>query len=167
MPKSEARKRAEEAAKSVDLTDFVSAQGWMGPYPGIDGADLWARYGRSPSGRWALSGVMLLGDAITSAQLRKVPVAALENSWNLSNAQASAKRDEISDLPPLKRTPDMTPEAFSRLVAEHYRRWADLVPHAVPAMAADCGASRATVHSWVREARLRGFLPPGRERKTQ
>lgn len=162
-------------ASAPELSDFLEYlthartddEVWLGPFTEDPHVDMYGRLTRAPSGRWQLSGVLLLGDAITSGQLRKVPVGLLENSWNLSSRAAMQRREAIEeDLPPLRRTAKMRPEDFSRVVAEHYRAWAELVPHPVAAMARDSGVNRATVHSWVREARLRGFLPPGREGKT-
>ena len=101
-------------------------------------------------------------DAITTDRLKSVPVRALENSWNLTkNVDA---REEIRDLPKLERD-GRTPEEFGQLVAEHYKAWAAIVPHPVAAMAADAGVKAPTVHGWVREARLRGFLPPAQRGK--
>lgn len=181
MAKSKWHEQAVAASKATPVDDYLyglthagtESERWVGPYPDVSGADLWARYTRSESGRWQLSGVVLLGEAITSAQLRKVPVAALENSWNLSAADPAGRREKIRDLPPLVRTEDISPMDFSRLVADYYTKWSALVDHPVAAMRADAteaagvDVTAATVHSWVREARLRGFLPPGRERKNK
>lgn len=128
----------------------------------VPNAELYAGYTRTEAGRLVLSGLVLLGDALTADTIHKVPVTALENSVNIS---AGDVREEIDKLPPLQRTSDMSPEDFSRLVAQHYLTWAKGVPHPAAAMAADAGAKVATVHTWVREARLRGFLPPAKRRK--
>lgn len=106
--------------------------------------------------------MLLLGDALTADLLRKIPVAELENSANITRVQQV--REEIDRLPPLKRD-DMEAEEFSRLVAEHYRTWARVVPHPAAAMAADADVKVPTVHTWIREARLRGFLEAGRRGK--
>lgn len=122
-------------------------------------------YSESSSGRLVVSALLLVGDAITAESLRAVRMVALENSANLSNRDA---RDALSDLRargPLKRTGDMSPEQFSELVAEHYRVWSRFVPHPVAAMAKEAGVKAPTVHSWIRDARLRGLLPPGRRGK--
>ncbi|MFI6788620.1 hypothetical protein ACIBG4_14950 [Nonomuraea sp. NPDC050383] len=128
----------------------------------VPGAGIAAGYTRNEAGRYVLSAVMLVGDAITAEVLRKVPVAELENSINIS---ATEVREEIDQLPPLKRAPGMDPEDFSRLVAEHYRTWSKAVPHPAGAMAADAGVSVGTVHNWLREARIRKFLPPAKRGK--
>jgi DNA-directed RNA polymerase specialized sigma24 family protein len=131
----------------------------------MPGLEVGARYARSDSGRWVLTGVVLMGDALTADQLRAVPVAALENSMNLSDEGAEAARVEIEKLPPLARQAGMSPEEFSDLVAQHYRAWAALVPHPAAAIASAQGVKVPTVHTWIREARLRGLLPPARRGK--
>jgi hypothetical protein len=142
---------------------------WAGYYRGqiLPGSALWARFTKSESGRQVLSGLLLLGDAITGEQLRKVPVAVMENSQNLTEAYWKGElREDLAKLPPLQRQSDMSAEDFSRLVAEHYRAWAKAVPSPAAAIAAEWGVKPPTVHSWIREARLRGFLPPARRGKS-
>jgi hypothetical protein len=111
--------------------------------------------------------VMLLGGAITADLLRKVPVAALENSQNLGDV-FSERYDqihaELAKLPALERG-KLDAEDFSRLVAEHYKTWARHVPHPALEMAVRWGVKSPTMHTWIREARLRGFLPPARRGK--
>ncbi|MGW5272744.1 hypothetical protein ACWEQP_09195 [Streptomyces sp. NPDC004044] len=122
-----------------------------------------AQFVEGKDGRLVMSGLLVLDDAITTDRLKAVPVRALENSWNLTkNVDA---REEIRELPKLERDA-RSPEEFAQLVAEHYRAWAAIVPHPVAAMAADAGVKPPTVHSWVREARLRGLLPPAKRGKT-
>ncbi|MQA78099.1 MAG: hypothetical protein GEV10_06415 [Streptosporangiales bacterium] len=127
-------------------------------------AAMFARFEQGSTGRWLLTGVLLLGEAVTADRLRKVPVAALENSWNLT-VDGGDFRAEVEALPPLKREPGMPPEEFSDLVAQHYTTWARYVAHPADAMAAEHGIKVPTVHTWIREARLRGFLPPARRGK--
>lgn len=135
------------------------------PVPGVA---LWAQRRRSELGRWVLTGLLILGDAITAEQLRRVPVAGLENAANLSADSAYTKmREELDRLPPLRRAEGMTPEGFSRLVAEHYKVWARYVPHPAAAMAAEWQVKPSTMHTWIREARLRGLLPPAKRGKAR
>jgi hypothetical protein len=129
----------------------------------VPGAQLYAGFTEAPSGRLVLSGLVLLGEALTADMLRKVPVAALENSANIARQQEG--RAEVDRLPPLKRDPSLSAEDFSRLVADHYRAWARIVTHPAAAMAADADVKVPTVHSWIREARLRGHLESGRRGK--
>lgn len=131
----------------------------------VPGAEIYAGYSETSAGRLVMSGMVLLGDAITADMLRKVPVKEIENSANIG--YKTTVREDVDKLPPLQRTPDMAPEDFSRLVAQHYLTWARSVPHPAAAMAADAGAKVPTVHSWIREARLRGFLPPAKRGKAK
>lgn len=126
----------------------------------------WAGFEPDENGRPVLVGVVMYGEAITADLMRKVPIAALENTVNLTNRVSREQlEDELKSLPPLKREPDMTPEAFSQLVADHFRAWAKAVPHPAAAMAAEAEVKPPTVHGWIREARLRGLLPPAKRKK--
>lgn len=148
------------------LGDLVGGDwtGWhRGAMKSVPEAAVWARFSEAESGRWVLSGLLLLGDAIKGETLRKVPVSVMENSHNLTQRQGAEDMDTIKELPPLRRESGMSPESFSQLVARHYRAWAAVVPNPAAAIAAEWGIKAPTVHSWIREARLRGFLPPARE----
>lgn len=122
-----------------------------------------ALFTEGKDGRLVMSGLLILDDAITTDRLKSVPVRALENSWNLTRNNDA--RERIRELPKLDRG-SRSPEEFAQLVAEHYRAWSAIVPHPVAAMAADAGVKAPTVHGWVREARLRGFLPPAKRGKS-
>ncbi|WP_433361954.1 hypothetical protein ACQPZX_29445 [Actinoplanes sp. CA-142083] len=138
------------------------------------GAAMFTALRHDEDGRPVLAGVLVLadirpygpGDAVTAETLRKVPVSAIENARSL-NQTFDQVQAEIADLTPLKDADRSDPVAFSQLVAEHYKAWARAVPHVVAAMAAEAGVKPPTVHTWVREARLRGFLPPARKRGTR
>jgi hypothetical protein len=140
---------------------------WRSWYKGhmkaVPDAALWAQYKDNEDGRKVLTGLLLVGDAITADMLRRVPVTALENSATLTGVD-QAVRKALKDLPSLERG-ERSPEEFSQLVAEHYKAWAQFVSHPVAAMAAEAKVKPATMHTWVREARLRGFLPPARRGK--
>ncbi|MFF5201745.1 hypothetical protein ACFY3B_19300 [Micromonospora parva] len=147
------------------LGDLLGGE-WGGWHRGriVPDAAVWARFSEEESGRWVLSGLLVLGDAVKGETLRKVPVSVMENSHNLTQRQGDAEvMDAIADLPPLRREAGMTPEEFSQLVARHYRAWAAVVPSPVAAIAAEWKVKPPTVHTWIREARLRGFLPPARK----
>lgn len=137
--------------------------GWYAEDSGVRDTALFAQMKQNEAGRWMLTGLLLLGESLTADKLRTVPVTALENSSNLSATQEF--RAAVDALPPLKRTAEMSPEDFSRLVAEHYNTWARFVPHPAAAIAAEWDAKVPTVHTWIREARLRGFLPPAQRGK--
>lgn len=148
---------------------------WRGVHKGhanaIPEAAVFNALRQDENGRWVLAGVMVLadirpdgpGDAVTAEMLRKVSVTAMENSANLTGVDELI-HGQLDELPRLERA-DRGPEEFSRIVAEHYKVWAQYVTHPVAAMAAEAKVKPATMHTWVREARLRGFLPPARRGK--
>ncbi|TWG23576.1 hypothetical protein [Actinoplanes teichomyceticus] len=142
---------------------------WSGRHRGrlLDDAAVFSRFSESPSGRKVLTGLLLLGDATSAIKgetLRKVPVARMENSNNLTRSYWEGDlAAALKDLPPLRREAGMSAEQFSQLVAKHYEAWAPAVPSPAAAIAAEWGVKSATVHSWIREARLRGYLPPARQ----
>lgn len=153
------------------LNASVLGPGWEGYHVGVlvPGVAVWAQLRAGRSGKDVLAGVLLLapaGAGITGEQLRKVPVAALENAANLSLDEAFEKvRERTGRLAPLVRADAESGEEFSALVAEHYKAWAAHVPHPAAAMAAEWKVKPATIHSWIREARLRGLLPQVRRGK--
>jgi hypothetical protein len=158
-------------ALARQLSDETGME-WTGRHQGdvsaVPEAALFSAFRTDDAGRQVLAGVMLMGDAITAEMLRKVPVAALENSRNLSQGNADdAVREELAKITPLQDADRSDPEAFSRLVAEHYRAWARVVPHPAAAMARHAGVKSPTVHTWIREARLRGLLPPAKRGKAR
>lgn len=118
-----------------------------------------AQLTRGPSGRLIVSGLLILDPAITTDRLKSVPIRAIEDDANRSESTKATK------LPPLTRE-GRSPEEFAQLVADHYRAHAAVVANPVAAMAAAAGVKPPTVHTWVREARLRGLLPPASRRKS-
>lgn len=118
------------------------------------------RYGPDVrSGRLIVTGLLLDRSAVTAEMLRKIPLSRIEAAANLGSEGAAPV-----DLPPLDRPGDGSladSDAFSMLVARHYRAWASTSPHPAARMAEAAGRSPATVHSWIYRARLRGFLPLG------
>ncbi len=105
----------------------------------------------------------MIGETITSDMLRRVPLAAMEAAANVS--QENAVRSALAMLGPLSRDRAESAEDFSRRVAEHYRLWAAHVPNPAARIAAEHKVKLATVHTWIRDARLRGLLPPARRGK--
>lgn len=152
-------------AETLTRATGMEWAGWhAGDVPTIRDAAVLAAFLPDEHGRRVLAGIMLLGEAITAEMLRQVPIAAIENSRNLTEQDV---RDKIRKLTPLQDADRSEPDAFSDLVATHYKLWAAAVPHPVAAMAADAHVKPATVHTWVREARLRGLLPRTRRGKAQ
>ena len=113
---------------------------------------LTARFDLSPDqhGRPVLTSLTLEGDVITADDLRRISVRKLE-AQGVAIPERPAK--------PLTRPAASGPDAHPRLVAEHYLWRAAQVSNPAKAMAEDAGVPVATVHSWIREARLLGLLP--------
>ncbi len=148
------------------LTGLLGGEG-HGWHRGDAGADaaVWVQLDKV-DGSLRATGVLLLGDVINVRDLAKVPLVAIENSVNLGVRKAEdVARDELAKLPPLERSPEISSEEWSERVAAHYRVWAQAVPNPGAAMAAEWRVNRQTVGSWIREARLRGLLPPARAKK--
>jgi len=120
---------------------------------------LTARFDLTPdlNGRAVLTKLTLEGWPITADDLRKLSVRELEAREWPDTAEPPAN--------PLTRPAGADPAAHSRLVAEHYRWHAARVPNPATFMAASAGVPVRTVHTWIREARLRGLLPVGRRGK--
>ena len=68
---------------------------------------------------------------------------------------------------PLTRPDGRDPEGFYARVAVAYRDYTLHLRGRAPAIeiAREAGVPVGTVHGWIREARRRGFLPPGRKGK--
>ncbi len=138
---------------------------------GAPGLRVAARFTEDSEGRKALTGLVLLGDpAITASSLRRIAVSTMENQASLSGAWVRNRKarqpthaDELRKLPPLHRD-GVPPEEFAARVAEHYKVWARVTPHPAAAMSEEWGVKAPTMAGWIREARLRGLLPPARGR---
>ncbi len=144
---------------------------WQAFAPGhlVKGAPTagWVQFTKDPDVRSVLSALLIMDEVITADLLRKIPIGAMENRRNLNTPEARAQLDmALAELPPLVRTADMDPDDFSRLVAAHYKEWAKVAPNPAAEMASRYGVKTATMHTWIREARLRHFLPPAQRKKT-
>ncbi|MEJ7772527.1 MAG: hypothetical protein WKF51_11550 [Geodermatophilaceae bacterium] len=144
---------------AADLERRISAEfTWsVAADPRVPGTGYVVLYSPASSGRLVVSALLLVGEALTSDTLRHVPISAFENAANLSRHDVN--RQALADLPPLRRSPELSSEEFSKLVADHYLLWAAAVPNPASAMAAEHGVKLPTMHGWIREARLRGLLP--------
>lgn len=98
--------------------------------------------------------LLIQGQRITAESLRQIPMAQIERIYL---GETVAETDPRT-LPKLERA-GRPPESFSKLVAQHYLAWQQMDPHPAKRMAEESGHKQATVHSWIREARLRGVLP--------
>ncbi|MFD0685904.1 hypothetical protein [Actinomadura fibrosa] len=115
---------------------------------------LYARWGTGP-----LTGVCLVGEAVTASLVRSIPVGRLELlNRNESGFPIGLLKKELA---PLQRERNTDPERFAEQVANYYTGFARWSSRPVKEMAEHSGVPVATMRSWIREARLRGKLPPG------
>jgi hypothetical protein len=128
--------------------------GWK-PVDGRPGVSV--RLAPTRSGRLVVTGVCVEAPAVTADMLRQIPLAAIER-------EANAARADGPVLPALQRG-DLSAEDFSRLVADHFKAWAKAVPNPAAVMAEHAGVKSPTMHTWIRDARLRGLLPPAKRGK--
>ncbi|MFB6392690.1 hypothetical protein [Polymorphospora lycopeni] len=149
------------------LTGLFGGQwtGWHAGDAGPKDVALWTQLDNI-DGRLTVTGVLMLGKAsVSGADLRKVPIGAIESAANLGVERGAERaRAELAKLPPLQRS-GQSQEEWSKLVAQHFTAWAKATPHPAAAMAAEWKVNRQTVNAWIREARLRGLLPPARRGK--
>ncbi len=83
---------------------------------------------------------------------------------DLRGRRPGRKAAPAKPRPPLTRPdPSGDLDQFYRRVADAYREFAKLSRAPAAAMANEAGVPVTTVHRWVREARRRGHLPPGRK----
>lgn len=159
--------------------------GWQ-DWPPPAGADaLRLKWRRDESGRWVVAELCLSASWVTSGMLRAISLPRLEAqrneaqrneagaglvaaAWEILagdfpgyDVPAGAPRQRITR--PDRANPEQQ-QQFYRRVAMAYRQYAQTRPPA-PAIAEEAGVPVTTVHRWVREARHRGFLPPGRKGK--
>lgn len=132
---------------------------WESGPAGIPGAVMWAQVKPNADGRVVLTGLALVGDGITAESLRRIPVSIIEQeSAKLAAGDREQMRAELDKLAPLERGA-LSAGEFSSLLAEHYKVWARYTPKPAAGMSQQWGVKSATMHGWIREARLRGLLP--------
>jgi hypothetical protein len=126
---------------------------------------VYVRWEKTDDGRSQISGLCVAGDpGISATTVRAIPVGRLENLFPLPDYEA-AQQDFFAKLPPLARDPAESPEQFSERVATYYRFFAAGSARPAKDIANHSHVPVATVRGWIREARLRGKLPPGKRGK--
>lgn len=132
----------------------------------VDGAHEKARvyveWGEDDAGRRHLMGLLVHGAPITAELLRSLPVGRIDNAGNATPVDAEQFRRE---LVPLRRRQGEDADEFTSRVAFYYRFFAAMSSKPAKEMAEHAGAPVSTVHGWIREARMRGKLPPGKKGK--
>lgn len=130
-----------------------------GVYPGVRVYVVW-QFDDDLQTRPAIAGLCIRsieGGQVTRDALRAISVTRLENlAKNLDGFTGV-----VRDLPPLVREKDQDPEAFADRVAFYYRIFASNSSKPTRDLADHSGVPLPTMRGWIREARLRGKLPPG------
>jgi hypothetical protein len=166
---------------------------WRQDEPPLAGTVL-VRIGVGPGGRLVLTGLRIEGTP-SAELLRAIPVGRIEAAANAQLTAGEAARGTAHVLstrprpvaapvaedigwemtePSLAVTrpaagparPRGRPDVFYRHVADVYLTYAQASPRPACDLADEHGVPVSTAHRWVKEARRRGFLPPGRPGKS-
>ena len=126
---------------------------------------------QASDGRWHLTALWLEG-AVSAEALRAVPVGRIEAALNsqLHGAQTSGPSRSVRSA----RVPDRLrstavsgyPDAFYESVAAIYRSLSATSSSPVAELAEANRVPLSTAQRWVKEARRRSLLPPGRPGKS-
>ncbi|MEV6928751.1 hypothetical protein AB0M46_30260 [Dactylosporangium sp. NPDC051485] len=167
---------------------------WRQDEPPLTGTVL-VRIGVGPGGRMVLAGLRIDGTP-TAELLRAIPVGRIEAAANAQLAAVEAlggTTPAVSTRPrpvappvaedvgwemvePSLAVPRAAPreaermrgrpDVFYRQVADVYLTYAQASHRPACDLADEHGVPVSTAHRWVKEARRRGFLPPGRPGKS-
>ena len=91
-----------------------------------------------------------------------VPPPAVSDGWETTEPTRAVPRTHRPGVARSRGRPDV----FYREVADVYLDLAQASHRPASDIAAQHGVPVSTAHRWVKEARRRGFLPPGRPGKT-
>jgi hypothetical protein len=119
------------------------------------------------SGLWTLMNVIRYGYEypLTVDDDAEPSLADLRGQAQGAPPELNLTEEARSSREPLRRPDGTDPEGFSARVAEAYREYSMQTRGPAVMIAAEAGVPVATVRSWIREARRRGKLPPGRRGK--
>lgn len=163
--------------------------GWAQPGTVPFGAEgIHVRTRLDPDGRRVITDLYVHGKELTAETLRGISLPRIEAALNRPSAPDPGSGDDdglaIAELRRrsgllaekrrgereagmtrgvLRRPDGSDPETFYRAVAAAYGDYAYESRAPARALAAEADVPVTTVHRWVREARRRGFLPPGRK----
>ncbi|MFI0354485.1 hypothetical protein [Actinomadura sp. 9N407] len=169
----------------------ISRDGWcsISPPLGLDG--LHVRVKLTDTGRFKITDLYMHGAEVSAEALRAVSVSRLEAAINAPTSQEKGaldawaqggkghQADDDLTLPALReravkvaerqqrrarklgRPTGENPDQFYREVAFAYSELARTTRAPAKTLAEESEVPTTTVHRWVREARQRGFLPPG------
>jgi hypothetical protein len=142
----------------------------------VEGHRIYVKWTYIEDGSSHLSGLHIADVPITSDLLRAIQVGRLENAGrNLADLAAEKLYSAIATglpaseggglAPPLRREKGEDPEVFADRVAQYYRVFSGISSKPAKMISVASDVPLATVHGWIREARLRGKLPPGKRGK--
>lgn len=163
----------------------ISRDGWVS-MPGPGGATgLHVRVRERDDGRVVITDLFVHGDEVTAETMRGLSIPRLEALLNATHSPTTkpASDDDLTmrklrargrnvaeptlgrfgPRATLTRPDGQDPEAFYQLVAQVYTEHSTTSNAPAKAIASEAGVPVTTAHRWVREARRRGFLPPGRK----
>ena len=119
-------------------------------------------------GRWHLTALSLEG-AVSAEALRAVPVGRIEAAINsqMHAPSPATSRPRTARVPDRLRSNAVSgyPDAFYEAVASIYRRLVATSSSPVADLADANSVPLSTAQRWVKEARRRALLPPGRPGK--
>lgn len=110
-----------------------------------------------------IAGFCVAGGPVTASLVRSIPIGRLERLGPLPDGFAEGAIR--SDLAPLQRIKGEDPEVFADRVATYYRMFSQSSSKPAKEIADHSEVPVATVRGWIREARMRGKLPPGTQGK--
>lgn len=116
-------------------------------------------------GRYRVEELRLLG-GVSAERLRSVPLGRIEAAGNALMHGAGADRLGVpARIPDEMRSNAVRgyPDRFYEAVAAAYHTLAPITPKPVVALAEANEVPVTTAQRWIREARVRGMLPPGRQ----
>jgi hypothetical protein len=167
--------------------------GWVRYYDDQHPEPVWVRVQQTLGGRLVIRELYLSADndlgteRIDSDQLRRLSLARIEAMLNGSKDLVLKGLDEEPGPKephgPVERTPMVRtetsvsvvgeklgpphprprPDSFYQDVASEYLLAASVSGRPAVVLAKGAGVPVSTVHGWVKEARRRGFLPPGQK----
>ena len=117
------------------------------------------------NGRYHVEELRLLG-GVSAERLRAVPLGRIEAAGNALLHGAGSRRLGVPARIPDELRSHATrgyPDRFYDAVAAAYHTLAPLTPKPVVALADANDVPVTTAQRWIREARNRGMLPPGRQ----
>src|SRR5690349_17720109 len=134
------------------------------------GAEVYVQLDEADDGRLHVMALHVEGDGPVSAEaLRSIPIGRIEALANalLHPFSADLGWRKVARLPDelLFAAPRNRPDAFYAAVASTYRHLVSETPQPVRQLAEANEVPKTTAHRWVKEARRRGMLAPGRPGK--